>query len=72
MMVGTWPSFRYMSAPCLVDKSLRAMCGRQPNRRCMFPINGSFHGPGGRGSGRFLFSFDDFFSLSSTKMKRNK
>lgn len=73
MMVGTWPSLRYMSGPNLVDRFLRAMCGRDPKRRCKFPMNGSFHGPGGRGEvAEFLLCFDDLVSVSSSKMKRKK
>ena len=47
-MVETSPSRRCIKGPCLLAMSLNARWGKEPTNWCMFPIIGSFHGPGGR------------------------
>lgn len=46
-MVETSPIFKCIKGPYFLDKSLRVLCGKGPPSWCMFPMMGSFHGPGG-------------------------
>ncbi|XVF77885.1 hypothetical protein PTKIN_Ptkin14bG0083500 [Pterospermum kingtungense] len=41
------PSWRCITGPCLLAKSLRQRWGRVPENRCKFPMRGNFDGPGG-------------------------
>ncbi|XBI41321.1 hypothetical protein VPH35_125793 [Triticum aestivum] len=46
--VRTWPRRRSITGPCRRERLRMAWCGRAPSRKCMWPITGSAHGPGGR------------------------
>ena len=48
MRVETSPSLRCMRGPYFRERSRRVWCGNGPTKLCMFPIIGSFLGPGGR------------------------
>ena len=51
--------------------SLNAGWGREPTDWCMFPIIGSFPGPGGRFKFEWLV-FDLFHTLTTMKVKSKK
>lgn len=48
------PNLTCMREPYLPARSRRTWCGAPPMNWCMFPMSGSFHGPGGR----FRFELD--------------
>ena len=70
-MVETSPSFRCIKGPYFADKSLSRQWGREPTMLSMFPMIGSFHGPGGK----FGVEADFFFIILcaiNIKMKMEK
>ncbi|XBI22511.1 hypothetical protein VPH35_063526 [Triticum aestivum] len=64
--VGTWPRRSSMTGPCRRASLCMAWCGMAPSRRCMWPITGSAHGPGGSWFNRPAPRLS--FSLSLTTM----
>lgn len=76
-MEETSPSLKCIRGPCFLAKSLSPRWDREPDktRWCMFPMIGSFHGPGGNFDGvdEFLvLVLFDMFSTMNTKSKKVK
>ncbi|KAK7407754.1 hypothetical protein VNO78_09807 [Psophocarpus tetragonolobus] len=69
MIVKTSPSCKCIKGPYILAKSRNFLCGVEVKRWCMFPIIGSFHGPGGIfGDDSVFLTFFDI--LSATIMNR--
>ncbi|KAK2978404.1 hypothetical protein RJ640_027467 [Escallonia rubra] len=67
---GKLVSFECMTGPYFLAKSLRPRCGNEPTRHNMFPMSGSFHGPGG--SSRVALPALDLINLKRNRKRRKR